>query len=200
LRALGRIAGGSGGLAGFCGIGAAAHVNVQSIAASVGADVPFCVAGGAALATGIGDVLEPLRSLPPNIEILLANPGIAVSTVWAYAQYDKNVADIGEAAYDGSAEYACVSRSKLAAEALKGGCFLENAQQIMKNALEPVTVRAHPEISSIKALMLEMGARAAMMSGSGPTVFGLFGKPGQAQSAAAAVRGMGYWAAVCRAS
>ncbi|WP_230398346.1 4-(cytidine 5'-diphospho)-2-C-methyl-D-erythritol kinase [Novisyntrophococcus fermenticellae] len=126
---------------------------------TIGADVPYCIMRGTALAEGIGEILTQLPSLPP-CHILVAKPGINVSTKNVYkslrADEIQNHPDI-----DGIID------------AIRGSSLMGVTAR-MANVLEEVTVRDYPVIDEIKQLMMERGALSAMMSGSGPSVFGIF--------------------------
>lgn len=125
----------------------------------IGADVPFCVMRGTALAEGIGEKLTPLPPMP-KCHILIAKPGIHVSTKFVYGNLRAN--ELKEHPdIDGQIR------------ALKCGDLSELAR-LMGNVLETVTIPEYPVIRRIKDTMKEYGALNAMMSGSGPTVFGLF--------------------------
>lgn len=134
----------------------------------IGADVPFCVMRGTALAEGIGEKLTPLPSMP-KCHILIAKPGIHVSTKFVYGNL--RAGELEEHPdIDGQIE------------ALKRGDLQELAR-LMGNVLETVTIPEYPVIRQIKDTMKEYGALNAMMSGSGPTVFGLFEEELAAQEA-----------------
>lgn len=125
----------------------------------LGADVPYCIMRGTVLAEGIGDILTPLPSMP-RCQILIAKPGISVSTKWVYDRID--------------------AKKNLKHPDINGiiaGLKNQDLKQIaqsMGNVLEDVTVSAYPVIEEIKDCMKAAGALNAMMSGSGPTVFGIF--------------------------
>ncbi|QFJ53818.1 4-(cytidine 5'-diphospho)-2-C-methyl-D-erythritol kinase [Pseudobutyrivibrio xylanivorans] len=126
----------------------------------LGADVPYCVMRGTALAEGIGEVLTPISPMV-KCPVLIAKPGISVSTKMVYealdAKFDSVVhPDIDQLMKD------------IEAKDLQAVC------SHMGNVLEDVTIPMHPVIADIKQNMLEHGAVGAMMSGSGPTVFGFF--------------------------
>ncbi|CCY85397.1 4-diphosphocytidyl-2-C-methyl-D-erythritol kinase [Clostridium sp. CAG:149] len=136
----------------------------------LGADVPYCVMRGTALSEGIGEILTPLASVP-QCQVLIAKPGVSVSTKFVYENLHVDRLP-AEAHPD----------IDLLTEAIKE----RNLRKIvsnMGNILETVTIPAHPVIRDIKEKMMDMGAVGAMMSGSGPTVFGLFMSPGKAQAA-----------------
>ena len=126
---------------------------------SLGADVPYCVMRGTVLAEGIGEILTPLPPLP-KCYVLIAKPGISVSTKMVYEKLDsKEIEDHPDI------------------DALLEGLETQDLKKIassMGNVLEKVTIEEYPVIEDIKKAMKEAGAMNAMMSGSGPTVFGLF--------------------------
>lgn len=139
----------------------------------IGADVPYCIMRGTALAEGIG---EKLSSLPPMVKcpVLIAKPQIGVSTKFVYENL-KLDADTVHPDIDG----------------LIGAIRAKNLEQIaghMGNVLETVTIPNYPVIAEIKEHMMEHGAAHAMMSGSGPTVFGLFANGDTAVAAYEAMR------------
>lgn len=129
------------------------------IGVKIGADVPYCVLGGTALAEGIGEKLTSLSPAPECV-LLVAKPDINVSTKFVYEHLDaagvENHPDI-----DGMVE------------AIAQGS-LQGIVERMENVLESVTIPAHPIIDTIKNRMKELGAANSLMSGSGPTVFGIF--------------------------
>ncbi len=125
----------------------------------LGADVPFCIMRGTALAEGIGEKLTPLPSLP-KCPILIAKPTGAVSTKHVYEQLSLTP-ETEHPDIDGII-------SRIEEKDLAG------VAERMGNILESVTVREYPVIREIKNLMKEHGALGALMSGSGPTVFGLY--------------------------
>lgn len=132
---------------------------LMDIGVEIGADVPYCVMRGTALAEGIGEKLTPLDPLP-RTWILIAKPPINVSTKLVYESLDMNGVD-KHPDIDGLLD--AIKRKDI-----HGVCGC------MGNVLENVTVPLYPVIDSIKNDMLEHGAINAMMSGSGPTVFGIF--------------------------
>lgn len=140
--------------------------DLMRIGASIGSDVPFFILGAPAIATGRGEVLEAVPL--PRYWYVLVNPGFEVSTAWVY----KNL-DLTKARQDYILSYS--------------GEVFENPDKlvtIMVNDLEAAAFGLHPGIRSIKDAVLSAGAVGALMSGSGPTVFGLFRGAAQAQAAA----------------
>lgn len=130
---------------------------LAKLGAEIGSDVAFCVHGGTALATGRGELIQELPS-PPNCWVILAKPAISVSTADIYGKLSlsnvkhPNTPQMIEALNEGDYRKLCTS---------------------IGNVLEPVTMALYPEVENIKKHMKKFGADAVMMSGSGPTVFGL---------------------------
>ncbi|MDO4941824.1 MAG: 4-(cytidine 5'-diphospho)-2-C-methyl-D-erythritol kinase [Lachnospiraceae bacterium] len=134
----------------------------------LGADVPYCIMRGTALSEGIGEILTPLPPMP-DCYILLAKPGISVSTKYVYQNLKVNeIKDHPD--IDGVVD-------SLKQGDLKGIC------DRLGNVLETVTIKEHPMIEEIKQFMIEQGAAGALMSGSGPTIFGIFEDKGVAKKA-----------------
>ena len=142
----------------------------------IGADVPYCIMRGTALAEGIG---EKLSSLPPMVKcpVLIAKPAVSVSTKFVYQNLKLNEQtphpDIDALITD-------IRNSDL-----------DNICADMGNVLETVTIPNYPVIAQIKEQMLKSGAKASMMSDSGPTVFGLFGDEETARRARAEMKASG---------
>lgn len=141
----------------------------------IGADVPYCIMRGTALSEGIGEILTPLAPMPPCY-ILVAKPGISVSTKFVYENLKAS-----ELAYhpdiDGMMEALERQDLKALTDCMKEG-----------NVLETVTVSAYPMIQKLKDAMLHYGALVSLMSGSGPTVFGIFDSRQAAKKAYAALK------------
>lgn len=125
----------------------------------LGADIPYCVMRGTALAEGIGERLMPLPSMP-ECSLLLAKPPVSVSTRFVYGSLKADSLPF-HPDIDGIIE------------GLKEK-DLEGIASRLGNVLETVTIPAYPQIQAIKDVMQERGALAALMSGSGPTVFGIY--------------------------
>ncbi len=130
---------------------------LAELGAQIGSDVSFCVYGGTALATGRGEQIKQLPA-PPPCWVVLAKPSIGVSTQAIYQNLDLN-----------EVEHPNVQNM---IRALDRGDYHEMCAQI-GNVLEPVTSQLHFEVDQLKNQMNEFGADAVLMSGSGPTVFGL---------------------------
>ncbi len=136
----------------------------------IGADVPYCILRGTALSEGIGEKLTPLPPMP-QCQVLIAKPGISVSTRMVYENlHANNLRPNQHPDIDGMVE------------AIRKQDFMQAAGK-MGNVLELVTAEKYPVISQIKQVMREKGAVNALMSGSGPTVFGLFSSPKLAREA-----------------
>lgn len=136
---------------------------LRDIGVKLGADVPYCIMGGTALSEGIGEILTPLPPLPTCI-FVVAKPAVSVSTAEAYGGYDRlaeEKPDLVHPDIDGQVE------------ALKNG-DLKGLTDRFLNVLEYVTAEKYSEIRELEEMMKNVGALNAMMSGSGPTVFGIF--------------------------
>ena len=149
---------------------------LMELGVQIGADVPYCVLRGTALAEGIGEKLTVLPSMP-DCWILIGKPGISVSTKYVYTTLDLNT-DTVHPDIDGMKK------------ALEDG-NLYGITERMGNVLQDVTIPAYPEVERIKEQMKTLGAVNAMMSGSGPTVFGIFDNEEKAQEACQKLRESG---------
>lgn len=145
---------------------------LQELGVKLGADIPYCLVGGTMLSEGIGEILTPLPA-PPDCFLVVAKPDINVSTAFVYGNlhadrltYHPDIDGIVRA---------------LQADNLRG------ITDRLGNVLETVTVKEYPIIEEIKELMRSMGAENALMSGSGPSVFGIFTEGRAAEAAAHAV-------------
>ena len=132
----------------------------------LGADVPYCVLGGTAIARGIGEVLTPLPA-PDDCHVIIAKPPVSVSTAYVYGHIKP---------------LKITKRPDIEAmaQSIKDG-DLKKMASLIYNVMEDVTVGEYPIISEIKQVMLDNGALNSIMSGSGPTVFGLFDDKEKAQ-------------------
>ena len=126
----------------------------------IGADVPFCISGGTVLAENIGEELTDIKGLDDSVHVLVCKPEIFVSTGAIYREID-------------STEIVKRPDNKFLINALKEG-NIKSVAENMYNVLEGVTEKMHTEINEIEGIMIRNGAMGAMMSGSGPTVFGLY--------------------------
>ena len=140
---------------------------------TLGADVPYCVMRGTVLAEGIGEILTPLPACP-KCHVLIAKPPISVSTKMVYEKLDSHEIE-DHPDIDGIID------------GLKAH-DIEKVASSMGNVLEKVTIEEYPVIEQIKNVMKEQGALNAMMSGSGPTVFGIYDSKEKARKAVAKIR------------
>lgn len=154
----------------------ATEIELRELGVKVGADVPYCIMGGTALAEGIGERLSSLPA-PKDCFLLIAKPDINVSTKYVYEHLDAEGVEV-HPDIDGMIE------------ALEQG-NLEGIVERLGNVLENVTIKKYPVIQEIKENMLENGALGSLMSGSGPTVFGMFDKKETAEEALKALEAMG---------
>lgn len=149
---------------------------LKMLGVKLGADIPYCIMGGTALAEGIGERLEKLPPAPACF-LLIAKPDINVSTKYVYENLKlseiKKHPDI-----DGMKE------------AVKTGS-LQGITSRMENVLESVTEEKYPVIKKLKLYMEENGALKALMSGSGPTVFGIYEREEDALAAKEKLTGSG---------
>ncbi len=146
----------------------ATEEELRELGVKVGADVPYCIMGGTALAEGIGEKLTRLPA-PPDCYLLVAKPDINVSTKYVYEHLDA----------EGVEQHPDIDGMIAALE--QGS--LEGILNRLGNVLENVTVKKYPVIEEIKQCMLQTGAAGSLMSGSGPTVFGLFKEKESAERA-----------------
>ena len=160
------------------------------IGSRLGADVPFCIVGGAMRTQGIGDLLNPVPSMP-DCYIVISRKGEGVSTPWAYGKLDELYENFHG---DATRPEANLDRllSGLDQGDLKGIC------NTVYNIFEPVVSQLQSDVSVLRDEMMKRGALTARMSGSGPSVFGIFEDEAFAKSACEALREMGADAFVCR--
>lgn len=130
---------------------------LAEIGAEIGSDVSFCVYGGTALATGRGEIVEHIEA-PPRCWVILAKPEIGVSTADVYRNL--KIEEMDHPKVDAMVH------------AIQSGNYDEMCS-LVGNVLEAVTLKMHPEVALIKEQIKRFGADAVLMSGSGPTVFGL---------------------------
>ncbi|MDZ4224817.1 MAG: 4-(cytidine 5'-diphospho)-2-C-methyl-D-erythritol kinase, partial [bacterium] len=131
---------------------------LASLGVQLGADIPFFIYDGPAQIEGIGDKITSLTKLP-NLAIILINPGIHVSTPWAYSAWDRRF---------GGNPLTPKNRSVTSARA-----FAKIVQEL-HNDFEAVVIPEHPEIQGAKEALKNAGSKGVLMSGSGSTVFGIF--------------------------
>ena len=138
---------------------------LMEVGARIGADIPFFILEKSAIATGIGEKLQPVK-IQPAFWLVLVSPGWEISTRWAYEGLNLEL-------------------TKRPIHITLPPFFKDFGEviRILHNDLETVTVAAYPEINTIKAELLSHGAAGSLMTGSGPTVFGLFRRKRDAEIA-----------------
>lgn len=177
LRALNRLCGEPLSTAELCEIGL-----------TLGADVPFCIRGGTMLATGIGEVLERIPDMP-SCTLVVAVGKEVISTPKAYAALDEKYGFF-EYHYTETVDAdELIDLWKNGALSASCACFY--------NIFEDVIPENNTDVDTIKRVMCERGAMRAMMSGSGPAVFGVFETPREAEQAYATLQERGFKAFVC---
>ncbi|SCI30952.1 4-(cytidine 5'-diphospho)-2-C-methyl-D-erythritol kinase [Romboutsia sp. 1001713B170207_170306_H8] len=133
---------------------------LQELGFKLGADVPFCIVGNAALAKGVGEELTYIKGLPKDVSILVCKPELFVSTKEVYEGLDLSNIKIRP-------------NNEYLIQCLKNN-DIDSISRNMVNVLEAVTSKNHAQIKEIEEIMNENKALGSMMSGSGPTVFGLY--------------------------
>ena len=149
------------------------------LAQNLGSDVPFFIHGGTAIARGRGERIERIR-FPGRMTVLLINPGFPVSTAEIYRHMRLMLT---------SGERTLSITTAFSAEAFRNGSIFGR----MHNDLEDTVLDRYPEISRVKRFLMDAGASASMVSGSGGTVFGIFTEEAQAASAAELAEGLFPW-------
>ena len=146
---------------------------LAEIGGRLGSDVPFFCYEGSALVEGVGDRVKTLESFP-NTSFILVNPGFAVSTPWVYKKWDKIA---GSSKIKGLTVEKTGDRVPPASIDEHGRPLFQTVGAVvdsLHNDLELVTIPEYPEIGKIKKTLMVLGAAGTLMSGSGPTVFGIF--------------------------
>lgn len=154
-----------------CGL---SNDKLAELAAKVGSDAPLFIFGGTARMRGRGDQIEALPDAP-EMQLVIIKPEVGVSTAWAYGELDK------------SNDRPCLGASNIVEKAIRAqdrDAIIQN----LCNDFDPIVTAAFDEISKAKRLLLEIGAGAAMLSGSGSAVFGIFDSKQGAESAAEIIR------------
>ena len=160
---------------------------LQELAAKLGSDVPFCIAGGTAIATGRGEKLDPLPNLDSMYLVLGKYRSLEVSTAWAYQTYRSQFGHtyIQDSVSLESRAHRVHSGSMVQAILNQNG--LQVGQRLY-NDLEKVVLPSHPQVLQLREAFYNTGALGTMMSGSGPTVFALCESEKQAQEIQQQVR------------
>ncbi len=159
---------------------------LQSLAISIGSDVPFFLVGGTALVEGVGDEVSPLPA-PASYPLVIAVPSVGVSTAWAYRRIDEEraIAEVEELP---------PPRTPAMVNALKAGL---NWLPLLHNDFEAVVLPEHPEIQRAKLHLMSSGAQSALLCGSGSGVMGVYADDVTAQRALMRLRRAGFRAWRC---
>jgi 4-diphosphocytidyl-2-C-methyl-D-erythritol kinase len=175
-----------------------------SIAEQLGSDVPFFLSGPISSSYGRGEKITPC-TIGKSVNLLLVKPPFPVSTAWVYGEYKNRIQDAGYSRQNtedriqetGDQTYEELTKKDNEADNIEALIrLIEKAEfgdlvNILANDLESVTIKSFPVISEIKDRLKEQGAIFSMMSGSGPTVFGIFRSTEEAEKASKAFKG--YW-------
>lgn len=159
------------------------RARLTELACALGSDVPFCLRGGTAVCTGFGEIMSGVRSRT-RLCLLIVTGGENVSTPWAFEMLDRYYQNF-DARASGPARLERLTESLCAGDAAR-------AAESMYNVFEPAIFPHRPRAARAKELLLENGALGALMSGSGPTVFGVFPDTGTRFRAGAALLGEGF--------
>lgn len=146
---------------------------LATLAVEIGSDVPYCVRGNTAVVSGRGDILKPLPAMP-QCWVVMVKPRISVSTRTVFGNLSFNEIEHPDI------------------DAIEAAVVAQNYREMVKhlgNSLESVTIQKHPIVQQIKTKMIKFGADAALMSGSGPTVFALCEKYSRAQRVSNGLKG-----------
>jgi 4-diphosphocytidyl-2-C-methyl-D-erythritol kinase len=149
---------------------------LRELGVKLGADVPYCIMGGTALSEGIGEVLTPIAPMP-DCFLLVAKPEINVSTKYVYEQLDSHEIPV----------HPDVDGMRRAIEDKN----VRKMAKLLGNVLQTVTIERYPIVEELKQVMLEQGALGSLMSGSGPSTFGIFDDEEKAKAAKARILELG---------
>lgn len=148
------------------------QIEIQELAAQLGSDIPFCVAGGTAIATGRGEQLSPLPSLDCLYAVLAKYQSLSISTAWAYQTYRQQFRSTYAPDHD-----TLVGRSqRVHSSAMVSAITHRDGKrigQLLHNDLEKVVLPAYPQVIQLRQEMQRLETLGVMMSGSGSTVFSL---------------------------
>lgn len=163
------------------------HAQLCALGAKLGADVPFCITGGTCRCRGVGDILTQLQA-PPDYTVLIAKDGEGMPTAEAFSLLDQRYGDFSSHEHrDPERIYAALSGGNVSALA-----------DTVYNIFEDVIFPVRPRSLFLKRFLEKHGAVCALMSGSGPSVFGIFQSDARAEVCAATLRQSGIFAVVCR--
>lgn len=155
------------------------QIEIQELAAELGSDIPFCVTGGTAIATGRGQQLAPLPSLEQLYVVLAKYRSVAIATAWAYQTYRQQF----HSSYAADAKTLVERRQRVHASAIVEAIGKRDGRRIgaaLRNDLERVVLPAYLQVATLKQTMQQFETLGVMMSGSGSTVFALVESQAQA--------------------
>lgn len=164
------------------------NAELAAIGARIGADVPFCVYGGCAAVSGIGEKIHPICNAPECYAVV-AIDGEGISTPYAFGLLDKKYDDFKEYVPANDIASVCAAYERRDYRAICENAF---------NLFEEVVLPSHSRAAQLKKLLTDNGADASLLSGSGPSVVALFNKQDRAECAASALRACGIKAWVCQ--
>lgn len=176
------------------------QIELQTLAAELGSDIPFCIAGGTAIATGRGEQIDTLHGIDGLYVVLAKSPLLSVSTPWAYNTYRQHFADT----YMDVQTVGKTRQERLQSSPMMTAISQQDGAAIgrhLHNDLEKVVLPAHPEVAAIRAIMSKAGGLGTLMSGSGPTLFTLTDNHAEATAIAQQLRSryteseLGLWVA-----
>jgi len=156
---------------------------LQDLGAKLGSDVPFCIAGGTAIATGRGERLSPLPSVDGFYAVLAKYRSLSVSTAWAYQTYRQQYRDTYPPQQELVGDRSHAVHSGPIVTAISARQYSQIGS-LLHNDLEKVVLPAHPAVNQLKETFTSLDSLGTMMSGSGPTVFALAGSATAAQNMA----------------
>ncbi|MGD1859676.1 MAG: 4-(cytidine 5'-diphospho)-2-C-methyl-D-erythritol kinase [Leptolyngbyaceae cyanobacterium] len=148
------------------------QIELQTLAAELGSDIPFCIAGGTAIATGRGEQIDSLQGIDGLYAVLAKFPSLSVSTAWAYKTYRQAFSHT----YLDSKTKGQSRREHLHSSPIMTAISQQDGAAIshhLHNDLEKVVLPAHPEVKELKTALQAAGGLGTLMSGSGPTLFTL---------------------------
>lgn len=157
---------------------------LMAAAEGLGSDIPFCLVGKTAVCTGRGEVIKPIPNRA-KLQLLIVPSSESVSTPWAYAELDKQFGDFAGRKVQNAARFDALTAALAAGD-------VEGIGKSMYNIFEEAILPKRPLALRAKELLLEHGAAGAMMSGSGPTVFGIFADGDARRCAEAELKKHGY--------
>lgn len=154
---------------------------LQELGAKLGSDVPFCIGGGTALATGRGEILSPLPDLDNLYVVLAKYRHLGISTVWSYQTYREKFSHT----YLSNPEDLQARLQRVHSSQIVNAITQKNSQKIgelLHNDLEKVALPVYPQIVQLREMFEKVGVLGTLMSGSGPTVFALAESQNHAES------------------